>query len=271
MKRAIGLGTVLVFAMSVSARAALVLSVGDKVTDDGQTAGLFFGNGGQFKMQVDSPVQSGDSLPGTQFFTFCTALGSTGDTITTTGTYTITGFITPVVGQPFNDDGNILLDTKGVFLFDAWSNGGGSLAHTLANAEAVQLALWLSEGYSATGATSTIQTAGAYTSAVITSAMSTEAFLLSSSSGLGYSSSWSVPASDKVMLLGGAQDMAVYVTMNPNSQQPSSTPEPATLLIWGVGGVAAGAVALHRKRKQRRGRRWSEESRKAILSIFEGG
>ncbi len=63
-------------------------------------------------------------------------------------------------------------------------------------------------------------------------------------------------------------------TSCPTSGAPSPTddqppvPEPATLIIWGVGAALAGTAAA-RRRKQPRGR-WSAKNRQAIQELIEG-
>jgi hypothetical protein len=65
------------------------------------------------------------------------------------------------------------------------------------------------------------------------------------------------------------QNQVVPILLPGGQGTARPVPEPATLLIWGLGGLgAAGAMAASR-RKQPRGR-WSEENRRAIYDIVEG-
>jgi hypothetical protein len=230
MTRVLGLAFVLLLSFSLSAQAAISLVPNDTVTLDAQTPGLSAGNGGQFTWNVASTVPgSGSSPVNTVFYAFCAQIGGSGGDVALNTTYTIDSFISPVVGQTINAAGNTLLDTKGLFLFDQWSSG--NLAQNAANAAAVQVALWSSEGYTA----SDIEGAG-YSASLYASSVTLEASLLSS---LGYTSSWQVGANDQVMVLDNAQDQFIY-----NS---NGVPEPASFAIWGVFGLAGAASVVASK------------------------
>lgn len=67
---------------------------------------------------------------------------------------------------------------------------------------------------------------------------------------------------------GPAQDLGVLVTGSELGGRPPIVPEPTSIVVWtlAAGLGAAGSVAARRRRT-----RWSEDSRRAILGIIEGG
>jgi len=205
MARIFGLGFVLMLSFTLNVEAAISLVPNDTVTIVNQTPGLSAGNGGEFTWNVASTVpNSGSSPVGTVFYTFCAQIGGAGSTIGPPGmTYTIDGFISPVVGQPINAAGSTLVDTQGLFLFDQWSTG--NLTQNVATAAAVQVALWSSEGYTATQ----IEGAG-FSSSLYSDSVALESSLLSS---LGYTSAWQPGPNDQVIVLDNAQDQFITLPM----------------------------------------------------------
>ena len=168
---------------------------------------------------VPRPVGVQAPAPNTVFYSFCAQMDSPNSTIGNGGTYTIGSIINPVVGQVINKAGNTLQNTQGIFLFDQWSKG--NIAQNQNDAAAVQVALWLGEGYTE----STITSDGGYSSGQLSAAESLGASLLTS---LGYSTSWRVSPNDVVVSYTNGQDQFV----DPNA---GSVPEPASFVIWGVG------------------------------------
>jgi hypothetical protein len=237
MKRSLGLSLVFVLMIPFSVQAAISLRPNDTVTFEQQTSGLSTGYGGLFTWQVAStaPRTDGSTAPavGTSFYSFCAQIGGSGSTISAGNTYTITSFITPVVGQAINAGGNTLVNTQGLFLFDQWS--AGNIAQNQSDAAAIQVALWLSEGYTS----SAIESTAGYSSSQFSAAQSQESSLLSS---LGYSSAWQVGTNDKVAILNGAQDQFVSC-----STSTSSVPEPASFVIWGIVSLAGAATVIGKK------------------------
>ena len=186
------------------------------------------------------------------------------------------------IGSALNTSGNTLNSTAGLYLFDLWSENVSTFAHTAANAGMVQVALWLSEGYTesqivnSAGYTSNSQGTGTFdvADAAITSWESNPT-MYTLLDGSVYSPNWVPAASVDAIELNnldgtGAQDQAVFAQTLSGGSQPDDSfvvPEPVTAVIWGVGAGLAGAAAL-RRRKQPRGR-WSEENRQAILQIID--
>jgi hypothetical protein len=234
MKRSLVLSLILALAATMRADAAINLSTGDAITFVGQTSGLSTGGGGQFDWIVAStaPRTNGTQPPAvnTAFNSFCAQLEGDGSWLNQGETYTINRFITPIVGQVINKAGATLLDSKGAFLFDAWSEG--KIAQTQSGAAAVQVALWMSEGYTGDEIVSTAR----FTSSELAAAENLEHSLLKS---LGYHCSWQIPTDDKVMVLGG-QDQWV----DPGN---SGVPEPSSIVVWSLLGAAGVAIALRSK------------------------
>lgn len=68
---------------------------------------------------------------------------------------------------------------------------------------------------------------------------------------------------------GGASEGKVKLTVlepAPQPPDPGQVPEPASVVIWGVGGLCAAAAAC-RRRKGKQQSRWSEETRNAIYAV----
>jgi len=68
---------------------------------------------------------------------------------------------------------------------------------------------------------------------------------------------------------GGASEGKVKLTVlepAPQPPDPGQVPEPASVVIWGVGGLCAAAAAW-RRRKGKQQPRWSEETRNAIYAV----
>jgi hypothetical protein len=142
------------------------------------------------------------------------------------------------------------------------------MAQTAANAGAVQVALWESEGYTS----SQIQGTGGYSFSQYTTAHAAiSGFLSTPLNGVTYSSSWTPSDVNAIYLTRngvGAQDQIVLVPTSHGSNN-GPVPEPLSMVVWGAfAGLAAGATAL-RRRKQPCGR-WSAKNRQAILHVIEG-
>jgi hypothetical protein len=240
MKNALGLSLILVLWTALTAQAAISLRPNDTIFFTGQTPNLSVANGGQFTWQVASTVPRTDGTQppavGTVFYTFCAQIGGAGSLIAPGNTYTIGSFITPVVGQKINVGGNTLVDNKGLFLFDKWSTGG--ITQNDNTASALQVSLWLSEGYTA----GNVESEGGYTASQLSAAETEESTLLTA---LGYTSSWKIGANDEVAVLNNAQDQFVYV-----STSSGSVPEPDSVAIWGLFGLAGAATVVASKAKK---------------------
>jgi hypothetical protein len=275
MKRCLGLSLLLVLAIALTAQAslqpvAIQLSLGDTVTFHDQTPNQSNGYGGGFDWTVASTVSTTDAAVGTGFQTFCAELGDDGNAYIYFGaTYKIAQFITPVVGQLINPGdtdpryGNphTLVDTRGIYLFDLWSEG--LIAKNPSNAAAVQVALWHSIGYT----DSEIYSDGGIP-------VTPDLDSLISHLAAAWTSSWTTAPDDQVGVLQVAgsgspgQDQIFFVDVDPSDNGLPHAPEPATIVIWGVGLGLAGAAALRRRKQPRGG--WSDENRQAIFHIIEG-
>ena len=163
MKRSLALALVFVFSAALTTQASIVLQTGDVVTYNGQAAGLSEGNGGAFNWDLYSVVPSppASSGTGTTFQTFCIELQQR---ISNGTNYTVGQVFTPTKGGTANSSGNKFNNLSGVYLFDLWSNN--IIGQTAADAGAVQVALWESEGYTSTQITST----GGFTTNQLTAA-----------------------------------------------------------------------------------------------------
>ena len=248
MGRSVGLCFLLIFGLTTGSKASITLQVGDTVTFNGQAVGASEGLGGAFNWQVASVVPSPASSPvGTPFQTFC---DEAQQEIDAGKTYTITSNITPTLGQVINSSGNVLNDFKGLYLFDEWT--AGMMSQTAANAAAVQIAVWESEGYNLTANNySLLHTAG-YSQSQYTSSESLITYWLGQSlpGGATYTTSWiSTDVSSIELLCGnvGAQDqLIVYPNHIPGNSPPA--PEPVSLIIWGVGVSLVGLAKMRRVR-----------------------
>jgi hypothetical protein len=269
MKRSLIAFFVLFFAFALTAQASISLQVGDVVTYNGRAYDshsnpLFQGNGGAFSWTVSSVVPSPPSSPvGSTFQSFCDELQQS---ISTGTSYTVSSVFTPTTGGTINSSGNVLNNMKGIYLFDLWSNG--LITQNAANAGAVQVAIWQSEGYTS----SAIMSTGGFSSSQYFAASAAISSLLAITDISGsYSSSWTPTDVGAIILKHngtGAQDQIVLVSTS-NNNNNGSVPEPASLVVWGLGAsLAAGAAAL-RRRKQPRGR-WSAANRQVILQVIEG-
>ena len=215
--------------------------------------------------RLSSVVASPASDPvGTTFQTFCTELQQTISSVETIG-----AIFTPTIQGTMNSSGNTLQNMSGIYLFDLWSNG--LIDKTKDNAGAVQIAIWESEGYTSLQITGT----GGITPAQLSAADGDMNNGLIHTLLYGtytdwdpYSSTWA-PTDVNAFILKvgttGSQDQIVLVPTTPNTNE-GSTPEPVSLVVWGVGaGLAAGATAIRRRRQP--SRRWSNANRQAILEV----
>jgi hypothetical protein len=248
MKRSFALSIVLVLAAALTARAGLVsLVAGDTATFKDQTSGASAGDGGQFDWTIASTVNGGQgsSPVGTAFQTFCVDIGAF---ISQNDTYKINSIITPAMYQESDGNSPSNENTKGLYLFNEWSNG--LITHNATNAGAVQVALWESMGYTDTYINNnTSLNPSSYQSTIATLAA-------------GWTSSWTPPPTEEVLTLLNSQGDPAQ------DQIVSLVPEPTTLAIWGLGVGLAGAAAM-RRRKQSHGR-WSAENRQAIFEVIDG-
>jgi len=265
MKLSFVLAIAIVFSASVAVQASVILQTGDIVTYNGHAAGLFEGNGGAFNWSISSVVASPASSPvGTTFQTFCLELQQS---ISTGTNYTIGQMFTPATGGTANSSGNKFNNLSGVYIFDLWSNN--LITQDAADAGAVQVALWESEGYSQAQITGT----GGYTTNQYNNANTLIANILATKVDISgsYSTSWA-PTDLNAFFLShngtGAQDQIVLVSTSTHGGSPS-VPEPVGAAIWGVGtALAAGGAALRRRKNRRRP--WSTENREAVLRIVQG-
>jgi hypothetical protein len=271
MKRIL-LGLALALALGASVQASpVILQTGDSVKFNGAVSGASEGNGGAFSWQLTGTVSGPPSSPiGTNFDTFCTELQQN---INNGSTYTIGSLFTPSTGGTINSSGNILQNMKGVYLFDLWSNNllssYTSSWGSAAVAGAVQYELWASEGYTSAQISST----GGLSGSLFNSASADAAILLGVTDVNGaYSSSWA-PTDVSAFILthngGPAQDQIVLVPSNGQQTGSPATPEPTSMIVWGVGAGLAGAAAA-RRGTRRRGK-WTKQNRQAILAVIERG
>jgi hypothetical protein len=205
-------------------------------------------------------------------------------------TYTI-GSLVPSssisYGSVLNTSGNTLSSLRGIYLFDVWNNningldakyislgyassgvydlGGGSNA---AIAGIVQTAIWQSLGYSNSAIAAALGVSSSNVSNIETAANNMENSV--TDLGSSYSNSW-VPTDVTAFYLdNGAQDQIFLSPTVPNSGNPQiTTPEPTSMIVWGVGAGLAGAAAV--RRGDRRRGRWSKQNRQAILNVIERG
>ena len=265
MKRSVALAIVIGLSATLSGQAAVTLQTGDIVTYNGHAPGLFEGNGGAFNWSISSVVASPASSPvGTTFQTFCLELQQS---ISNGTNYTIGQMFTPATGGTANSSGNKFNNLSGVYIFDLWSNN--LITQNAADAGAVQVALWESEGYTQAQITGT----GGYTSLSYSNANTLISSILATTVDISgsYSSSWA-PTDLNAFFLShngvGAQDQIVLVSTSTHGGSPA-VPEPVGAVIWGVGtALAAGGAALRRRKNRRRP--WSEENREAVLRIIQG-
>ncbi len=247
MKRSVALAVVFVLSATLSAQAAVTLQTGDIVTFNGQATGLSEGYGGAFNWDIYSVVPSPASSPvGTTFQTFCVELQQN---ISNGTNYTIGQMFTPATGGTANSSGNKFNNLSGVYIFDLWSNN--LITQNAADAGAVQVALWESEGYTSAQITGT----GGYTTAQLNAANTLIPTLLATADVSGsYSSSWAPTDLNAFFLTHngyGAQDQIVLVSTSTHGGSPA-VPEPVGAVIWGVGtALAAGGAALRRARTVR--------------------
>ena len=245
MCRFFSLALCLAFVNCDNSRASIELQVGDTATFIGQAAGASEGYGGAFNWQIASVVPSPASSPvGTPFQTFC---DEAQQGIDAGKTYTISAIVTPTLGQLINSSGNVLNNFKGIYLFDEWASG--TMAHTSANAGAVQIAVWESEGYNLTANNHNLHHTLGYSQSQYTSAESLITYWLGQSlpGGATYNSSWvSTDVSSIELVCGdvGVQDQLVVIPNHPPGGSPP-TPEPASMVIWGVGALAGLASMRH--------------------------
>ena len=218
---------------------------------------------------------------GETFQSFCVAIYQN---IGWGGQYNVSEFLPAQTNGQINWAGYKLADLDGVYLFDLWSHN--AIVQNQADAGAVQVALWLSEGYIERDITGE----GGYSSTDYNNALSTietllnytgtdtpdefAAYLATNGANSLLPANYTATDVSAIELTNGvggsaAQDQVILTAPNiiPNGSS-DSVPEPVTLAIWGVGAGLAGAAAL-RRRKQPRGR-WSQESRQAIFHVIEG-
>ena len=210
-------------------------------------------------------VASPASSPiGSTFQTFCVELQQN---ISAGTNYTIGQMFTPTVGGTANSSGSKFNNLSGVYIFDLWSNN--IIAQSAADAGAVQVALWESEGYTSAQITAT----GGYTTTQLNNANSLITSILATKVDISgsYSSSWAPTDLNAFFLTHngtGAQDQIVLVSTSAPGNS-GSVPEPAAIAVWGIGtGLAAGAAALRRRKHGRR--KWSKENLEAVLRIVQG-
>ncbi len=284
MKRSLGIWLVLALSATLLDRVAVgaVNLVANDTITFANSDSASEGWGGAFDWTVTTVVSptATSSAPTTPFQSFCVQLQQD---IAPGGTYVVSNVLTNLkTGSTVNSSGNTLSSTAGLYLFDLWSENLSTFAHTAADAGMVQVAIWLSEGYTesqivnSAGYTINSQGTGTFdvADAAITSWESNPA-LYTLLDGSVYSPNWvpsnSLNAIELNNLNGtGAQDQAVFAQTLSGGSQPDDSfvvPEPVTAVIWGVGAGLAGAAAL-RRRKQPRGR-WSVVNRQAILQIFD--
>jgi hypothetical protein len=249
MGRAIGLSLLLsLFAFNDVSRASVRLQVGDTVTFNGQALNQSEGYGGAFNWQITSTVPSPPSSPiATQFQSYC---DEAQQEINAGTTYTITDIVTPILGQVINSSGNLLNNFKGIYLFDEWADA--TMAHTSANAAAVQITVWESEGYNLTANNDSLLKTLGYSQTQYTSAESLITYWLGRSlmDGETYSSSWTSSNVKSIELTSGgcgAQDQLVIVPTTITTGS-SPVPEPGSIVIWGIG---AGLVCMASSRRCR--------------------
>ncbi len=184
MKRSVVLAVIFVLSVTLTVQASVILQTGDVVTYDGHAAGLYEGNGGAFNWDIHSVVASPASSPvGTTFQTFCLELQQS---ISNGTNYTIGQMFTPGTGGTANSSGNTFNNLSGVYIFDLWSNG--IISQDAADAGAVQVALWESEGYTQTQITGT----GGYTTTQYNNANTLISNILATKVDISgsYSASW---------------------------------------------------------------------------------
>lgn len=282
MKRALVLSAVFVFAVELSARAAVtfqpvLLVSGDTIQFQGQTPNESQGRGGAFTWEViaDDTANGVSSSPGTYFQTFCTQLTQS---ISATNDYTVTSVTnSPAINSALNTTGNSLQNYAGLYLFDLWNKGllaSSDVTYGTANvAGAVQVQIWLSEGYTSTQ----ISTSSGIFGTTLTNDEFLANTLLSISdtgnTGTSYAtfSPTDIAAVDLNNLSGqGAQDQVLLIPSSGTSSSGQPTaPEPTGIIVWGIGAGVAGAAAV-RRRGQRR-TRWTKQNRQAILAVIDRG
>jgi hypothetical protein len=248
MKRFFAFFVLAVFVTASSARASVTLQVGDGVKYLGQISGESVGYGGAFNWQVTSVVPSPASSPiGTNFQSFCVELQQS---ISTGNTYTVSNVFAPTVGQAINTSGNLLNNYKGIYLFDEWNDG--TMTQNSANAGAVQIGLWESEGYNLTANNNALLNTAGYTVSNYNSAEGLISYWLGKSlqGGSTYSASWTPTNVNAVELThygDEAQDQIVLVpTSAPGGS--GSIPEPTSMAVWGIVVLLAGAAAMRRRK-----------------------
>jgi hypothetical protein len=242
MKRALGLSLLLTFAIAISAQASVVLNVGDTVKFDGQVAGEYFADGGAF----DWTVTSAGANHGADFFSFCIEIQ---ENISAGSVYTVTNVIAAasiMPGVQINSSGYQLNDTKGIFLFDQWSQSSTLFGHAtngVEAAKAVQIALWESEGYDE----NYIYMHTTYGDPTAIHADETLANTIAAE--LGWTTSWLPIDVDAMWLSTGGvnnQDQVFLIPQQTGGHQ-GTVPEPASVAIWGLGICFAGVVANRRR------------------------
>ena len=153
MKRVLVLSFVLVFAVGLSAHAAItpvILQQGDIIQYQGQATNESEGSGGAFNWKiVYDDTANGVSTPvGGTLQTFCTELNLYISSSMSVASPPISNL---TIGSYLNTTGQTLQNTQGLYLFDLWSNGllapYFSSYGTKNVAGAVQVEIWLSEGY----------------------------------------------------------------------------------------------------------------------------